>query len=267
MTNAKSIRLLIVDDHPVVRAGLSSMLASYPELNVVGSVSSGGAALVALNKAKIDVVLLDLRMPEMSGLQTLKAFRALTVTPKVIILTSFENDDDIYETVIAGAYGYLLKACSDEEILTAIKMVHRRERYLPDYIVSRLAVCSPRTLLDPGDVELLDLLASGIGDSAVSMRMKLPKKEVQQRFNNILDGLIERNVAMPHKSESGQRVTIEEVARKAGVSMSTVSRVLNNKGNHSEDTKIAVMAVVRKCGFRLNSTAASLAMMRTPPQT
>ena len=262
MAKAKQIRLLIVDDHPVVRAGLASMLSCYPELEVVGGVPSGTAALAAIKKSRIDVLLLDLRMPEMSGLETLQTIKQFETAPKVIVLTSFETDEDIYQTIIAGADGYLLKASSDEDILDAIRTVSCDQRYIPPYIASRFAECTPRAHLSSSDTELLDLLAGGASDSEIATRLRIKKRAVWVQFDRILEQLVEEGPRDTIGGAVGARITIEEVARKAGVSISTVSRVLHNKGNHSEETRSAVMRVVREYGFELNRTAASLAMRR-----
>ncbi len=265
MAKSKEIRVLIVDDHPVVRAGLSSMLSSFPELAVAGSVAGGAAALAAIQISPVDVVLLDLRMPEMSGLETLRAVKKLDAPPKVIILTTFETDEDIYQTILAGADGYLLKVSSDEEMLEAIHSAMDGQRYLPPYIASRFVECTPRAGLSASDIQLLDLLASGANDGEIAERLHIKRKTVWERFDGILEQLIDEAPSdMTHHS-SGAKITIEEVARKAGVSISTVSRVLHNKGNHTDETRTAVMRVVREYGFELNRTAASLAMRRTRP--
>src|SRR5215468_2944021 len=263
MAKPRGIRILITDDHPVVRAGLASMLSSYPDLEVVGGVAGGTAALAAIKKQSVEVLLLDLRMPEMNGIDTLRAAKQLDPSLKVIVLTSFETDEEIYQTILNGADGYLLKASSDEEILAAIHTVVGGERYLPPYIASRFAECTPRTQLSSSEVELLDLLAKGLGDSEIADRLGVKRKNLWNRFNGILKQLVDEETLAEEVSSSTPKITIVEVARKAGVSMSTVSRVLHNKGNHSPETRAAVMRVVREYGFDPNRTAASLAMRRT----
>lgn len=262
MAKSKQIRLLIADDHPVVRAGLVSMLSCYPELEVVGGVPSGTAALASIKKSQIDVLLLDLRMPEMSGLETLQQLKRSETGPKVIVLTSFETDEDIYQAIIAGADGYLLKASSDEEILEAIRTVCRNQRSIPPYIASRFAECTPRARLSSSETELLDMLAAGRTDSEIAARFGVKTRAVWVEFDKILDQLVQEGPRDNNARSVGTKITIEEVAQKAGVSISTVSRVLHNKGNHSEETRTAVMRVVREYGFELNRTAASLAMRR-----
>lgn len=263
MANTAPIRILVADDHPVVRAGLTSMLSCYQELEVVGGVPSGPAALTAIeNTPGIGVVLLDLRMPEMSGVETLRAIKRLQNPPKVIILTSFDSDEDIYQSVLAGTDGYLLKASSDEEMLAAIHTVISGQRYLPPHIAARFVACTPRAGLSPLEAELLDLLAGGSSDAEIAACLGIKKKGVWQHFNKILDRLVDEQPPASTKAPAGPKITIEEVARQAGVSISTVSRVLHNKGNHSDETRSAVIRVVREYGFELNKTAASLAMRR-----
>jgi DNA-binding NarL/FixJ family response regulator len=263
MAKPKAIRLLIADDHPVVRAGLASMLSCYPDLEVIGGVAGGTAALTAIKESHIDVLLLDLRMPEMSGVETLRVVKQLDCPPKVIVLTSFESDEEIYQTILGGADGYLLKASSDEEILAAIHTVISGQRYLPPYIASRFADCTPRTQLSSSEIELLDLLASGLSDSEVASRLRIKKKVVWKQFDEILERLVDEQMVGESLPASPPKITIAEVARKAGVSMSTVSRVLHNKGNHTAETRATVMRVVREYGFDPDRNAASLAMRRT----
>jgi DNA-binding NarL/FixJ family response regulator/DNA-binding phage protein len=256
---SRPIRILIVDDHPVVRAGLTSMLATIPDLEVVGSASDGKDALDAIAATSPDILLLDLRMPRLSGAEVLKALRAMEEAPRAIILTSYESNEDIYQAILGGAYGYLLKACSEEEMLDAIHAVYAGQRYLPLTIASRLAERIPRLHLNELHTELLDLLARRVDDKQAAHQLNMTVPKLWQRFNMILDSI---DLVMPTVTEPAVKLTIADVARKAGVSMATVSRVLHNKGNHSEETQRAVLKIVNQYDFQLNGTAASLAMMR-----
>jgi DNA-binding NarL/FixJ family response regulator len=262
MATLKPIRLLIVDDHPVVRAGLSAMLASYSNLDVLGGMASGLAALAFLEKRRADVVLLDLRMTEMSGLETLLAIKQLSSPPSVIVLTSFETDNDICHAILGGAAGYLLKSSFDEEILNAITTVHCGSRYLPPYIALRFAECAPQDTLSAAERELLNLMARGLEETEIAAILETKPSMVRERFNRIVDSLSQQGVRENFSPGSETRVTIEEVARRAGVSISTVSRVLNNTGAHTNETRLAVLRAVKESGFELNRTAASLATLR-----
>jgi len=131
MADPQEIRILICDDHPVVRAGLASMLNSQPGMEVIGSASSGKEALALLEQVVPDVLIIDLRMPGMSGLETMRAIKRRKDPPRIIVLTSFDTEEDIYRSVEAGAQGYVLKSTPQEGLLEAIRFVHANKRYLP----------------------------------------------------------------------------------------------------------------------------------------
>lgn len=255
------IRILIADDHPVVRAGLASMLATYPDLEVVGSVPDGNQTIAALVKKQVDILLLDLRMPALNGIETLRALKQLKSPPRVIVLTSYESDEDVYEAIRAGAHGYLLKASSVEEMIEAIHDVYAGERHFPPHIASRFADRVPRAHLDHEQRSILDLISEGMTDTEVAEKVGLSVDKVWERLNAIIETLDAAEEARANAAQ-GRRVTIADIARKAGVSMATVSRVLHNTGKHSEETRRAVMKVVSEYDYQLNDTASTLAMMR-----
>ncbi len=256
------IRILIVDDHPVVRAGLISMLRTYPRLEVVAGVSDGSQMLALLAKVQIDVILLDLRMPGMSGIEILKALKESCSPLRVIVLTSYENDDYIFEALRAGASAYLLKACSEEEMLGAIDAVHRGGRYLPQSVAARLAERLPRAQLSRAQSDVLGHLVRGLTDHQTAAEMGMSLEEVWAELRATID-VMSSPVPAGSKDSPGRRPTMSDIARKAGVSMATVSRVLHEKGMHTEETRRAVMKAVQECDFQRNDMAASLASMRT----
>ncbi|WP_158750109.1 response regulator [Acidobacterium sp. S8] len=260
---ANSIRILIADDHPVVRAGLAAMLATYPDLEVAGSVSDGRQAIALA--ATTDIILLDLRMPTMTGFEVLRELRQQKDAPRAIVLTTYESDEDIYQAIRAGAHGYLLKASSEEEMIEAIHAVHAGGRYFPPHIAARFADRVPRANLDSRQAGILDLIADGLTDEEVAQKLHTSVAGVWQHLNAIIETLESTSESESETAAPGRRATIADIARRAGVSMATVSRVLHNKGKHTEDTRRAVMRVVREYDFQLNSTAASLAMMRNTP--
>src|SRR5579862_9005438 len=133
------IRILIVDDHPVVRTGLTSMLGTQAGLEVVGAASSGEEALALITRSTPDVMLMDLRMPGMNGIDLLRALQSSANPPRVIVLTSFETDEDVYRAVQAGAHGYLLKSTMQQEMIAAIQAVYQGKRHIPPRIAARLA--------------------------------------------------------------------------------------------------------------------------------
>ena len=265
MPNGLRIRILIVDDHPVVRTGLATMLSNYPELEVVGSASGGEQALAMLEKSQADIVLLDLRMPKFSGIDVLTALKKLPSRPRAIVLTSFEDDEDIYQSMKAGASGYLLKATGEEDMIEAIHSVHLGQRYLPHQIASRLADRMLKFDLTPKEAGILELIADGFTDEEVARKVGISTSAVWNHVNRIIEHLEAFEASVPAISgqETNTRtITIADVARLAGVSTATVSRVLNNTGSHSREARNAVMKVVREYNFQLNNAASSLAMRR-----
>ncbi len=183
------IRILIVDDHPVVRAGLASMLGTQAELDLIGSASSGEDALRLIREREPDVLLLDLRMPGMSGVETLQALKANGESVRVIILTNYETDEDIYRAVQAGAQGYLLKDTSLREMLEAIRAVHAGKRYIPRHIASRLAERMVRPDLTARELEILKLLSKGPTNKQIGHALGISDNTVRNHVLKIIEKL------------------------------------------------------------------------------
>jgi DNA-binding NarL/FixJ family response regulator len=209
-TNADSppIRLMIVDDHPVVRIGLSSMLGVLQRLVVAGVAASGKEALSLLNKISVDIVLLDLRMPELSGIETLKAIQKCALPPKIIVLSSFEFDEEIYQAVEAGAQGYLLKDMPGEKICTAIQNVYAGKTFFPSRIADRLAERDQRAKLSPRELEILKLVAKG-----------LTNKEIGRALNNSQYTVRNNNNHITVKLDARDRTEAAFIALQAGILM------------------------------------------------
>lgn len=134
-----TIRLLIIDDHPIVRLGLAALLSLQGDIEVIGSVGSGQDALSKISSIPIDIVLVDLRMPGLSGVDTLLKIKEIDPRTRSIVLSSFEHDEEIYAAVKAGAKGYLHKEAPAEEILNAIRAVYSDREAFPRRIAERLS--------------------------------------------------------------------------------------------------------------------------------
>lgn len=184
-----AIRLLIVDDHPVVRAGLNSMLRKQNGLRVIGTVHGGREALEFLGKENADVMLLDLRMPNMDGIDTLRALQNLPTPPQVVILSNFEYDEEIYRAVEAGAKAYLLKDTSRDEIIAAINAVHGGGTHFPKRIADRLDERKHRPCLSAREVQILELLSKGLTNKDIGRALDISKFTVRNHVNKILEKL------------------------------------------------------------------------------
>lgn len=180
------IRLLIVDDHPVVVAGLTSMLGSKPGIEVFGAASSGEEAVEFLRSREVDIVLLDLRMPGMSGVDTLRTLARDRSSARAIILTSFETDEDIYRAVQAGAQGYLLKDSPQSDMIDAIHTVFAGKRYFPRAIAERLTERMLRTDLTARELEVLQMLARGLTNKEIGRALRISCNTVRNHVNNII---------------------------------------------------------------------------------
>jgi len=188
-TVSKIIRILIVDDHPVVCSGLTSMLSAQTGIEVVGSAASGEEALAMVQRDGPDLMLLDLRMPGMDGIGVLNALKRIEHPPRVVVLTSFEKDEDIYRAIRAGAQGYLLKDTSESEMVAAISVVHSGKRYIPRHIAARLADRLMRSDLTPRELQILELLAQGSTNKQIAGSLDISDNTVRHHVNSIMEKL------------------------------------------------------------------------------
>jgi DNA-binding NarL/FixJ family response regulator len=167
----ESIRVLVVDDHPVVRRGLHSMLDGESGISVVGMASSGKEGLQLAENLNPDVILLDLRMSDMGGVEVINALRAARRDNKVLVLTNYQLDEDIFNAIEAGALGYLLKSASQEEVIEAIKAVSQGKRRIPGALAMRLAERMTRTALSAREHEVLELVVQGLTNKEIAQAL------------------------------------------------------------------------------------------------
>jgi two-component system, NarL family, response regulator len=183
------VRILIVDDHPVVRAGLASMLGTQESLDVVGAAWNGQEAFALIERHRPEVMLLDLRMPGMNGIEVLQALRSYPDPPRVLVLTNFETDEDVYRAVRAGAQGYLLKSTTQQEMVEAIKTVASGHSHFPPHIASRLAHRMSRSNLTAREREILEMMSKGLTNKQIGTALEISANTARNHVNNIIEKL------------------------------------------------------------------------------
>ncbi|MBM6589491.1 response regulator transcription factor [Brevibacterium sp. RIT 803] len=187
-----SIRVILVDDHPVVRAGLRSVIDAPDHIAVVGEASSGEEALALVDELAPDVVMCDLRLGEgIDGIEVTKRLNAMQQKPAVLILTTFDNDSEIVAALNAGASGYLLKDINPEDISTAIEKASRGETYLPPEISSKViaALRNPGPKLTRRERDVVKLLATGASNAQIAQELFVTEATVKSHLVNVFTKL------------------------------------------------------------------------------
>jgi DNA-binding NarL/FixJ family response regulator len=179
------IRVLIVDDHQVVRMGLRAMIDAEPDLQVVAEAGDGPAAIAAFREHRPDITLMDLRLPGMSGPEIITAIRKETSDANIIVITTYDADEDVYRAVEAGARGYLLKGTFAEGMLEAIRHVHAGRRLIAPEVAARLAdrVASPS--LTSREVAVLGLVAKGMSNKEIGATLFLSEDTVKTHLRHV----------------------------------------------------------------------------------
>lgn len=194
---SKTIRILLADDHPVVRDGLAAMLATQPDFEVVGEAGNGVEAVAAAARLRPDVVLMDLEMPELDGIEAIKRMRAADPSVQVVVLTAFDTDERIVGSLQAGAQGYLLKGAPRAEIFAAIRTVSTGGALIPPVVASKLlrqvrAAESPDALT-AREAEVLSLVASGLANKEIAARLSISERTVKFHVSAVLSKLGAKN--------------------------------------------------------------------------
>jgi DNA-binding NarL/FixJ family response regulator len=183
------IRLLIVDDHPIVRFGLATLLGMQDDFEVVATVGTGHDAIALLKTKPIDVILVDLRMPGLSGIQTLESIGQVAPQARSIVLSSFEYDEEIYAAVRAGARGYLHKEAPHEDIMRAIRLVSCGKMSFPRRIADRLSNKQMTAGLSAREREILELVAKGLTNKEIAASLKISQFTVRTHLSHITSKL------------------------------------------------------------------------------
>ncbi len=188
-TTEAPIRVLCVDDHSLVRKGLASILANEADMKLVGEAENGEEALAMFREHQPDVTLMDLRMPKLDGIEATRKIRNEFPDARIIALTSYDGDQEIYRALEAGVRGYLLKEMVHEEVLNAIRSVHTGKRLMPPEVASRLTEYFPHSALTPREIEVLALVAKGLANKQIAAQLGTAAGTIKMHVQNILEKL------------------------------------------------------------------------------
>lgn len=186
------IRLVVADDHPIVRAGLTGLVATQPDFELVGEAANGAEAIAVTLRTRPDVLLVDLQMPGVDGIGAIRAVLAELPLVRVLVLTTYDSDGDVLRAVEAGATGYLLKEAPSEELFRAIRATARGESALSPSVASRLVGRARRTndqALSPRELEVLALVARGTSNKLIARDLRISETTVKTHLLHIFTKL------------------------------------------------------------------------------
>ena len=189
MSTEPPVRILAVDDHPLIRAGLGAVLGSEPDMALVAEAANGQEALARYRETQPDVVLMDLRMPIMDGVSAIKAILAEFPDARIVALTTYEGDEDIYRALSAGAKGYVVKDMLRTQLLTVVRQVHNGSRGIPTEVAARLAEFTPRVQVTPRELEVLQLMAKGLSNREIAAVIGREESTVKVHVKSVLSKL------------------------------------------------------------------------------
>jgi two-component system, NarL family, response regulator len=189
MSQTTTIRVLIADDHAIFRQGLATIINRDPEMQVIAQAENGEQAIALFEEHQPDVTLMDLRMPEVEGVAAISAICAIAKSARIIVLTTYDSDEDIYRGLQAGARGYLLKETEPDELLNAIRTVHRGQQYIPPDVGAKLAQRLSNPELSERELEVLRSLAQGMSNAEIAAALSIGEGTVKSHVNRILNKL------------------------------------------------------------------------------
>ncbi|HXU76479.1 MAG TPA: response regulator transcription factor [Methylomirabilota bacterium] len=189
MEKRRKIRILVADDHFVVRMGLIALVNTEPDMEVVGEAADGTEAVVLFDQVDPDLVLMDLRMPVKDGIRATSEIRSKHPEARVLMLTTFDGDTDIHRAVQAGAQGYVLKNSTGDKLIPALRAVAAGQRWMPKEIANRLAARNMFEDLTPRELQVLEQMAKGLANKEIGEELKITEHTVKDHLKSILGKL------------------------------------------------------------------------------
>jgi DNA-binding NarL/FixJ family response regulator len=189
LNEQRRIRVFSVDDHPLLREGIAAIINNQPDMQVIGQAANGKDAVQEFKKHQPDVTLMDLRLPDMSGIDAMIAIRAEFPEARIILLTTFEGDVEIKRALEAGARGYLLKSMPPKELVEVIRQVHAGKKRIPPQLAAQLAEHMSDEALTTREVEVLRQIAGGNRNRDIAERLFISEETVKVHIKHIMEKL------------------------------------------------------------------------------
>jgi two-component system, NarL family, response regulator len=187
MTDSRKITVLIADDHPIFRTGLRTLIDEQPDMLVVGEAANGREAVALFSRYRPDVTLMDLRMPDLDGPAAIRAVLKVEPGARIIVLTSYDGDDDVERAAQAGAAGYLMKDTFVEGVLDAIRDVDAGELLFDEEVAAKLAHRDAAPSLSPREVTILELIARGLSNKEIQASLSIAEGTLRNHLKRIYD--------------------------------------------------------------------------------
>ncbi len=186
MTTTEKIKVMVVDDHPLMRVGVASIINARPDMTVVAQTGTGEEAVELFPQHKPDITLMDLRLPKMSGVDSIRAIRARWPNARFVVLTTYEGDEDIHRALEAGAKGYVIKGMPYQTLIDSLLRVHSGGRFLPPPVARALASRMPDSELSSREQEVLRRLVDGLTNKEIANLLGITEATVKCHVSTIL---------------------------------------------------------------------------------